>query len=91
MIVKEKLALTSDRAGDLKGAVYAVSGVIVAMDPGWDKTLLLLVFLLVMAMISYCTVGNIPPDKADYINDALDPKDLSWERIEDVLKTGRRR
>lgn len=87
--MKSKFGLSSDTAGDLKGAVYAMSAVIVAMDPGWDRTLLIALFLIVMAVISYLTVGNIPPDVAeDVIGDyAGKPKGRT---LEEVLKEGRK-
>lgn len=83
--MKSRFGLTSDTAGDLKGAVYAMSAVIVAMDPGWDRSLLIALFLIVMAIISYLTVGNIPPDEAAKLM-GHEPTDYD---IAEALKRGR--
>ena len=81
MSIKRKLGLTTDTAGDIKAAVYGISGAIVMMEPGWDKTVLLALFMLTMCVISWLTVGNIPPDAADEL---MVEKDLR-----DVLREGR--
>ena len=81
MSIKSKLGLTSDTAGDLKAAVYGISGAIVIMEPGWDKTVLLALFMITMMVISWLTVGNIPPEAADEL---MLEKDLR-----DVLREGR--
>lgn len=82
MSIKRKLGLTSNTAGDLKAAVYGISGAIVIMEPGWDKTVLLALFMVTMMMvISWLTVGNIPPEQAE---------ELMMEKdIRDVLREGR--
>lgn len=82
MSIKRKLGLTTDTAGDLKAAVYGISGAIVMMEPGWDKTMLLALFMLTMCVISWLTVGNIPPEAAEEL---MDEKD-----IRDVLREGRK-
>ena len=81
MSIKRKLGLTTDTAGDLKAAVYGISGAIVIMEPGWDKTVLLGLFMITMMVISWLTVGNIPPEAADEL---MLEKDLR-----DVLREGR--
>lgn len=81
MSIKRKLGLSTDAAGDLKGAVYGISAVIISMDPGWDRTFLISLFLIVMAVISWLTVGNIPPEAADEI--------LAEKGLKDVLREGR--
>lgn len=81
MSIKRKLGLTTDTAGDLKAAVYGISGAIVIMEPGWDKTVLLALFMITMMVISWLTVGNIPPAAAD---------ELMLEKdMRDVLREGR--
>ena len=79
--MKRKMGLTTDTAGDLKAAVYGISAVIVTMEPGWDRSILIALFLVVMAVISWLTVGNIPPDAADEI--------LAEKELADVLREGR--
>lgn len=79
--MKKKFGLTTDTAGDLKAAVYGISGAIVMMEPGWDKTVLLALFMLTMCVISWLTVGNIPPDAAEEL--------LAEKDIRDVLREGR--
>jgi hypothetical protein len=81
MGIKRKIGLTTDTAGDLKGAVYGISAVIITMEPGWDRTFLISLFLIVMAIISWLTVGNIPPEAAEEL---MVEKDLR-----DVLREGR--
>jgi hypothetical protein len=77
----KRFGLTTNTAGDLKGAVYGISAVIIAMEPGWDRTFLISLFLIVMAIISWFTVGNIPPDVAEEI--------MIEQDIKDVLREGR--
>lgn len=84
MSIKRKLGLSTDAAGDLKGAVYGISAVIISMDPGWDRTFLISLFLIVMAVISWLTVGNIPPAMASDVKEIMDSKP-----IQDVLREGR--
>jgi hypothetical protein len=79
--VRRKLGFSSDTAGDLKAAVYGISAVIVTMEPGWDRTALIALFLIVMAVISWLTVGNIPPEAAE---EMMAERDLA-----DVLREGR--
>lgn len=81
MSIKRKLGLTTDTAGDLKAAVYGISGAIVVMEPGWDKTILLAMFMLTMCVISWLTVGNIPPEAAEEL--------MAEKDIRDVLREGR--
>jgi hypothetical protein len=79
--MKRKLGFSSDTAGDLKAAVYGISAVIVTMEPGWDRSALIALFLVVMAVISWLTVGNIPPDAADEL--------MAEKELADVLRDGR--
>jgi hypothetical protein len=79
--MKRKMGLTTDTAGDLKAAVYGISAVIVTMEPGWDRSVLIALFLVVMAVISWLTVGNIPPDAADEL--------MAERELADVLREGR--
>ena len=79
--MKKKFGLTSDTAGDLKAAVYGISGAIVIMEPGWDKTVLLALFMITMMVISWLTVGNIPPEAAEEI--------MAEKELADVLREGR--
>ena len=79
--MRRKLGFSSDTAGDLKAAVYGISAVIVTMEPGWDRTALIALFLIVMAVISWLTVGNIPPEAAE---EMMAERDLA-----DVLREGR--
>lgn len=80
-MIKKKFGLTTDTAGDLKAAVYGISGAIVMMEPGWDKTILLALFMLTMCVISWLTVGNIPPEAADEL--------MAEKDLRDVLREGR--
>lgn len=79
--MKKQFGLSSDKAGDLKAAVYGISGAIVVMDPGWDKTILLALFMVTMMVISWLTVGNIPPEAAEEL--------LAEKDMRDVLREGR--
>lgn len=84
MAIKDRIGLSTDTAGDLKGAVYAIAGVLVTMDPGWDRTFLISLFLIVMAVISWLTVGNIPPAMAEDVKEIMATKP-----VRDVLREGR--
>lgn len=79
--MNKKFGLTTDTAGDLKGAVYGISAVIITMEPGWDRTFLISLFLIIMAIISWLTVGNIPPAVADEL--------MVEKELKDVLREGR--
>lgn len=80
-MMKKKLGLTTDAASDLKAAVYGISGAIVIMEPGGDKTILLGLFMITMMVISWLTVGNIPPEAADEL--------MAEKELADVLRDGR--
>jgi hypothetical protein len=54
------------------------------MDPGWERTYLISLFLIVMAVISWLTVGNIPPQMAEDVKEIMDSKS-----VKDVLREGR--
>jgi len=82
--MKKRFGLTSDTAGDLKGAVYGISAVIITMEPGWDRTFLISLFLIVMAVISWLTVGNIPPETAQDVEEVIGSK-----TVQDILREGR--
>ncbi len=82
--MKKKFGLTSDTAGDLKGAVYGISAVIITMEPGWDRTFLISLFLIVMAIISWLTVGNIPPETAQEVEEVM-----QHQSVQDILREGR--
>ena len=79
--MSKRFGLTTDRAGDLKAAVYGISGAIVIMEPGWEKTVLLALFMVTMMVISWLTVGNIPPADAEEL--------MAEKDIRDVLREGR--
>jgi hypothetical protein len=82
--MKKKFGLTSDTAGDLKGAVYGISAVIITMEPGWDRTFLISLFLIVMAVISWLTVGNIPRETAQEVEEVM-----QHQSVQDILREGR--
>lgn len=84
MSLKSRIGLSTNTSSDLKGAVYAIAGVLVTMDPGWDRTFLISLFLIVMAVISWLTVGNIPPEQAKDVSDLLET-----DTVQDVLRQGR--
>jgi hypothetical protein len=80
----KRFGLTTDKAGDLKGAVYGISAVIITMEPGWDRTFLISLFLIVMAIISWLTVGNIPPETAQEVEEVM-----QHQSVQDILRGGR--
>jgi hypothetical protein len=84
MAIRDKIGLSTAASSDLKGAVYAIAGVLVTMDPGWERTYLISLFLIVMAVISWLTVGNIPPQMAEDVKEIMDSKP-----VRDVLREGR--
>lgn len=84
MAIRDKIGLSTAASSDLKGAVYAIAGVLVTMDPGWERTYLISLFLIVMAVISWLTVGNSPPAMAEDVKEIMDSKP-----VRDVLREGR--
>ncbi len=80
-MLRKKIGLSTNTGNDLKAVVYGISGAILIMEPGWDKTILLGLFMVTMMVLSWLTVGNIPPDMAEEI--------MSEKEISDVLMDGR--
>lgn len=80
-----KKQLSTDEGQSRKGDLYLilafVQPIVHQMAPGWMQVALTSLTLLVLAWISYRTVGNIPPDVAT---------EMMVERdLDDVLREGR--
>ena len=74
-VVKQKFGLTTDKASDLKSALYAFAAAILAMPEGSERTWLIGAWLAAMAVISYLQVGNIRPELAKELQESLGDKE----------------
>ena len=77
------------RKGDLYLILAFVQPIVHQMAPGWMQVALTSLTLLVLAWISYRTVGNIPPEQAEIIQDKIDQ--IESLGGEDLLEMGRRK
>lgn len=78
-----------------KGDVYLilafVQPIVHQMAPGWMQVALTSLTLLVLAWISYRTVGNIPPEQAEIVKRKIeDMEAIDEAEGEDLLEMGRR-
>lgn len=60
MTIKEKYGLSTDKATDVKAALYAAATTIFAMPDTHERSALIGLWLLAMAAISYLQVGYSP-------------------------------
>lgn len=72
------------RKGDLYLILAFVQPIIHQMAPGWAQVGLTSLTLLVLAWISYRTVGNIPPEQAQVVLDKIEQMDAA-----ELVKEGR--
>lgn len=67
--------ITTDQGQDQKGHIYLilafVQPIVHSMAPGWAQTILTSLTLLILAYISYRTVGNIPPAEAEVVREKI--------------------
>lgn len=78
--------LSTDKGQDQKGHIYMIlafaTPVVHQMAPGWMQMLLTSLTLLVLAFISYRTVGNIPPEEAEIVREKVkEYEELSPESL----------
>jgi hypothetical protein len=83
---------STDQGQDRKGHIYLilafVQPIVHNMAPGWGQTVLTSLTLLILAFISYRTVGNIPPEEAEVVREKvreyqeMSPEDLVAESRE---------
>lgn len=80
-----KKQLSTDEGQSRKGDLYLilafVQPIVHQMAPGWMQVALTSLTLLVLAWISYRTVGNVPPDVAAEL--------VVEKELNDVLREGR--
>lgn len=58
MTIKERYGLSTDKATDAKAALYAAATAIFAMPDGADRSALIGLWLIAMAVVSYLQVGS---------------------------------
>ena len=78
--------LTTAQGQDQKGHIYLilafVQPIVHSMAPGWAQTVLTTLTLLILAYISYRTVGNIPPEEAEIVREKVrEYQDMSAEDL----------
>lgn len=80
--------LSTNDGQDKKGDVYLllafIQPIVYAMSPGWGQVVVGSIALLVLAILSYRTVGNIPPKQAEEVSELLET-----DTVQGVLKKGR--
>ena len=80
--------LSTNDGQDKKGDVYLllafIQPIVYAMSPGWGQVVVGSIALLVLAILSYRTVGNIPPKQAEAVSELLET-----DTVQGVLKKGR--
>lgn len=79
-----------DRKGDLYLILAFVQPIVHQMAPGWMQVALTSLTLLVLAWISYRTVGNIPPEQAEIVKRKIEElEEIDAAEGEDLLNRGR--
>lgn len=80
--------LSTNEGQDKKGDVYLllafIQPIVYAMSPGWGQVIVGSGALLILAWLSYRTVGNIPPDEAEIVRQKIESL-----KAEELLKEGR--
>jgi len=83
-----KKQLSTDEGQTRKGDVYLllafIQPIVYSMSPGWGQVIVGSLALLTLALLSYRTVGNIPPEQAKEVQDLLETS-----TVQDVLRQGR--
>lgn len=83
-----KRQLSTDEGQTRKGDVYLllafIQPIVYSMSPGWGQVIVGSLALLTLALLSYRTVGNIPPEQAKEVRDLLET-----DTVQDVLRQGR--
>lgn len=88
MAFKDKFGVPTDLGQDWKGLFYLSGPVIFNMDDGMERTVLISLWFLVMAVISWATRGSgIAPSEGAEIRDKS--LDLSDEEVEERLNRNR--
>lgn len=73
-----------DRKGDVYLLLAFIQPVVYAMSPGWGQVIVGSIALLVLAFLSYKTVGNIPPEDAEVVR-----RKVEEMRADELLEEGR--
>lgn len=82
--------LTTNEGQNRKGDVYLLFAfmqpIVYSISPGWGQVLVASMVFCVLAILSYRTVGSIPPEIADQIRADYE----AGESLEDIIERGRR-
>ena len=86
--------LSTNEGQNKKGDVYILAAlmqpVIFAMSPGWGQVIVSTLVFLVLAFLSYRTVGNIPPREAEIVKRKIEElEEIDAAEGEDLLSRGR--
>lgn len=86
--------LSTNEGQDKKGDVYLllafIQPIVYAMSPGWGQVIVGSAALLILAWLSYRTVGNIPPAQAEIVKRKIEELEAIDEAEgEDLLNRGR--
>lgn len=88
------MKLSSDTGNNVKASVWGIlaifAPVIASMPPGYERTGLIALVCLTMAIINWRTAGSgISPKEGAEIKEAVLDKDLDHASVEDLLQRGR--
>lgn len=83
--------LSTNEGQNKKGDVYLLAAlmqpVVFAMAPGWGQVIVATLVFLVLALLSYKTVGNIPPEEARIVRQKV--QELEGLSPEELVEEGR--
>lgn len=94
MSLKDRLALSADRGQNWKGLFYLAGPVIFSMPDDLERTVLITVWFLCMAWVSWLTRGNVDLEIAADLNAVKEPEFASEQpaqrrTLKDVVREGR--
>lgn len=86
--------LSTNEGQNKKGDVYLllafIQPIVYSMAPGWGQVIVGSIALLILALLSYRTVGNIPPAQAEIVKRKIeDLEEIDAAEGEDLLNRGR--
>ena len=84
--------LSTNDGQNKKGDVYLLAAlmqpVVFAMAPGWGQVIVASLVFLVLAFLSYRTVGNIPPHEAEIVREKIEEEVQALD-AEELVEEGR--
>lgn len=73
-----------NRKGDVYLLLAFIQPIVYSMAPGWGQVIVGSVALLILAFLSYKTVGNIPPAQAEIVKRKIDEDEIVRRNLEDI-------